>query len=106
MMTQDYLKECMVYYSADGIFIWNIRPLSHFKNQRDYNRWNGKYSHKKAGSVATKENRIRINGRLYTASKLAWLYVYGEYYRRNLMYKDGNCKNVRIENIVKRDKSV
>ena len=81
-ITQEQLKE-MIHYDPDtGIFTWvkplpscNIRPGT------------------VAGSLRhTGYVRLEINGRTYTAHRLAWLYVTGEW-PSNIIDHIDNCRN-------------
>ena len=47
-LTQDHLKECLTYSPETGIFTWNERPLSHFKDSRCRNMWNSRWANKRA----------------------------------------------------------
>ncbi len=87
MITQNELKEKLSYDSDTGEFIW-IQSRSGVV----------------VGSVAGTVNghgyiNIQINGSIYFAHRLAWLYVYGEFPNTMLDHKD-RCKiNNRIDNL-------
>jgi len=78
MINQELLKECINYDTDLGIFTWLKRPLSHFKNQHSCSAWNGRRSGKQAG-CADKRGYvfIGIGEKLYTAHRLAFLYMEG-----------------------------
>lgn len=54
-----------------------------------------------AGSVCPKTGRVRIgvDGRLYKAHRLAWLYVHGEWPTSEVDHKNGNPSDNRIDNL-------
>ena len=43
-----FMRECLDYNPATGIFIWRERPPGHFARSYEYKRWNARY----AGSLA------------------------------------------------------
>lgn len=73
MITQEYLKECLVYDPETGIFTWRERIGVSKK-------WNTRYAGKIAGNVLPiGHRRISINKRSYRAHVLAFLYMTGEF---------------------------
>ncbi len=77
-MNQEYLQECLNYCAETGIFVWKIRPISHFPDKRAAKSWNRRY----AGQVAGCNNgqgywKITINDAPYQAHRLAWLHAHG-----------------------------
>ena len=85
-LTAERLREVLNYDPAIGVFFW---------------RGNGR---KKAGSVAgCKTQRgywqIKIDGRVYLAHRLAWLYVNGEWPRGILDHKEGGGLRNEFENL-------
>lgn len=79
-LTQEYLKECLTYDPDTGIFVWNERPISHFKTKRSYSTWNSHYSNKESGSENISNGYVVIridNKKLYMAHRLAFLYMEG-----------------------------
>jgi hypothetical protein len=73
MITAEYVRHRLQYNSETGVFIW--RPRS-----ADDKWWNVRHTGKVAGFMNGKGYRqIRINGKLYRAARLAWLYVHGEW---------------------------
>ena len=43
---------------------------------------------------------LYIDGQLYLAHKMAWLYVYGEFPKKHITHKDGDKTNNSIDNLV------
>lgn len=68
MITQAHLKTLLHYNEDTGIFTWIRKP---FRSKVIVGSI--------AGSKQKKGTRIKIERRTYTAHKLAWLYVYGEW---------------------------
>ena len=76
-MDQAYLKERLSYDPATGVFTW-------LENDKAPVWWRRKYEGQPAGCVDVKKNgytriRIGIDGTLYKAHQLAWLYMTGEW---------------------------
>jgi hypothetical protein len=77
-MDAEYLRECLDYSPETGVFIWNTRPLSHFKNEAGRNTFNAQCAGKKAGSLKKSGYwKINFNGKYYSSHRLAYLYMTG-----------------------------
>lgn len=84
MLTQDKLKQALHYNPETGEFI------KHFKS--------GKV--KRVGTIGAENQRmVSVNGKMYQAKKLAWLYVYGVYPKFVIYHKNGNPDDDRISNL-------
>lgn len=84
MLTQNELKQALHYNPDTGVF------TRHFKN--------GKV--KRAGKIGVDHQRvIMINGKMYQARRLAWLYVYGVYPKFAVYHKNGKGDDDRIANL-------
>lgn len=88
IITQDYLKSILIYDMETGIF---TRAISR----------NSKH---KAGDVAGKVEttgyvRIKIDGKLYAAHRLAWLFVTGKFPNNQIDHINGNRKDNRFNNL-------
>lgn len=93
MLTQNELKEILDYNPETGEFIWKIRKQ--------------KIKH---GSIAGTINaygyrQIAINGRIYRAHRLAWLYVYGYLPTKLIDHKNRNRSDNKIANLREANKS-
>jgi len=88
MLTQKRLKELLNYDPETGVFTWISRRGS-----------------KAAGSVAGTPHykqgyiRIKIDGEMYSAHRLAWLYVYGEWPKHETDHINHDRQDNRIENL-------
>lgn len=84
MLTQNELKQALDYNPETGEFI------KHFKN--------GKV--KRVGTIgAGLQRMVSVNGKMYQAKKLAWLYVYGVYPKFVVYHKNGKGDDDRIANL-------
>src|SRR5579872_763292 len=87
-VTQERLKEVLIYSRTTGEFRWSQTPRSGVK----------------AGAIAGNFSdpscqRIRIDRKEYKAHNLAWLYVHGEWPRGELDHIDGDPHNNRLTNL-------
>lgn len=78
MVTRERLKELYHYNKKTGVFT---------------RRSNGKVS------IQKKRVRIRIDGKLYIASRLAWLYVTGKWPENEIDHRDRDPMNNRWKNL-------
>lgn len=89
MITAERLHEVAIYDPVTGIFRWKIRLTNRVKIGDI------------AGSVTSKGYfRIRVDGHLYLAHRLAWLYMTGEWPEHevdhdNLTKADNRWENLR-----------
>lgn len=98
-ITQTFLKECVHYDPIKGSFRWRRRPLRHFVDGKYpattiCASWNKKFQGAFAGGRDFKGYiNIKINGVLYKAHRLAWLYMTGKWPIAQIDHKDGDKKN-------------
>lgn len=86
------VSEMLEYVSDTGKFIWKV---SH---------GNGVASGVEAGHICPRSGYLflRINRRLYRASRLAWLFSHGHWPEREVEYINGNRLDNRISNLALR----
>lgn len=86
--TQERLKQVVEYNSDTGVFIWKVSTGRRVK----------------AGDVTGAANppfygRIQIDGVRYVSSRIAWLYVYGEYPTVLIDHINTDISDNRITNL-------
>lgn len=86
MLTQVRLKELLDYNPETGLFIWKINSTRI-------------HIGKLAGCNNHGYRRIKIDNKNYMASRLAWLYVYGEFPKYVIDHIDHNTMNDSIINL-------
>lgn len=89
-LRSDYLKTILHYDPETGIFTWKIKTRRGQQNIGD-----------RAGHVSPKSGyrTIRIDGKLYRAGRLAWLYMTGAWPKKIIDHRDRDRSNDRWENL-------
>jgi hypothetical protein len=99
----EYVNECLDYDPETGEFRWRHRPVEHFPNVHQANAWNARLAVKEAGTIKhdcrTSYRRIKIDGRLYLAHRLAWLLHYGRWPDDQIDHIDQDGLNNRVNNL-------
>jgi len=93
-LSQEYLKQLLSYNPDNGVFIWIARINSN----------NQIKAGTVAGCVQTGRGKyrcraIRIDGKLYKAHRLAWLYVYGHFPKHQIDHINQDSSDNRITNL-------
>ena len=87
MLSAEYLRSILHYCPETGVFTWRERVDAPAW-------WNTRYAGQRAGKVEPRKHTayvfIRINGRPYSAHRLAWLYVTGEWPSGEVDHEDGD----------------
>jgi hypothetical protein len=87
-LTAQRLRELLHYDEETGIFTNRV------------NRWSRGVAGRQVGNTMPQGyRRIGIDGRIYQAHRLAWLYVYGEWPKHCIDHINGNKADNRIENL-------
>ena len=94
MLTADRLRQILEYDPGTGIFRWKFDPAKKPNiNSRDIRR-------AAAGSLRGSGRRvIKIAGRPYYCSRLAWLYIHGEWPDPEADHENGIKNDDRINNL-------
>lgn len=75
----EFVREALDYCPETGIFIWKVRPRSHFKTDSGWKTFNSGDSGKTAGALHSQGySSINLNGAHFLAHRLAWLHATGE----------------------------
>lgn len=99
-LTQEYLKECLDYNPENGILTWKVRPRHHFGSGRGYKMFNTRFPGKETGCKGTEGYlSVAINGKLYKAHRLAWLWVTGSWPKDQTDHRDHDRTNNRWLNL-------
>lgn len=103
-ITQELLREFVHYNPETGVFTYRERDRKWFTDDLSCFLWNKKCAGKPNGTVQSKGNgyrRIRIcmNGKIYSAHRMAWLYMTGEKPPRQIDHIDRDGTNNRWSNL-------
>ena len=95
------VRELLDYDPSTGVFVWKHRGSKWFPGDEHHRKiWNNRFAGKVAGN-----NRkdgytvVVINYVRYTAHRLAWAHVYGEWPKNEIDHIDGDRSNTRIANL-------
>lgn len=86
-LTAERLKDALHYDQDTGVFRWKIST-----NRRIV-------IGSKAGTVSHGRTQIKLFGVIHRAHRLAWLYVYGEWPRKEIDHINGIATDNRIVNL-------
>lgn len=87
-LTCERLKEVLRYEPETGKFFWLTRPCNRVRVGDQAGRL-----------VKTGHRTIQVDGRYYSAGRLAWLCVHGEWPKHILRYLNKNQDDNRVENM-------
>lgn len=96
MLSSPQLRQLLDYDPATGVFLWKPRA----NVTRTEKSWNARFAGKVAGRTnAIGYREIAIFGKLYKASRLAWLYMTGEWPADMIDHQDRNRANDSFSNL-------
>ena len=87
MLTQSRLQQALAYDPSTGKFLWKIKTNKRIVVGSE------------AGTLVRGYVRIRIDGVIYAAHRLAWLYVYGRWPNGQIDHKNGKPGDNWIDNL-------
>lgn len=94
------IKEAMTYNPDTGEFRWLERPRRHFESDKEFRRWNARYSGRLAGGLNVRGyHKITLFNLRLAAHQLAWAMHYGVWPRFELDHIDHDRANNRIANL-------
>lgn len=95
-LTQERLKELLHYDPETGVFTWKRRTTG-----KNYTSWNSKYAGKRAGNVNKPSGYVYIyvDNENYSAHRLAWLYMHGEFPSFHIDHADMDRANNASSNL-------
>ena len=91
-ITPEQLRAALDYDPLTGVFKWKHRPeCPPF--------WNGRWAGRDAGVTDNGYRVVTVNRNRYPASRLAWLFVYGEWPENLIDHANGDTGDNRIANL-------
>ena len=100
ILTHQAILQLLDYCPVSGVFTWRARPRNHFKNIQAYGAWNTRYAGKEAGGISGQGySKISIYGYLYSAHRLAWLHVYGEFPSEEIDHINHDRSDNKLSNL-------
>lgn len=97
-LSYDEVRDVLSYDAEVGKFTWLISPSRNVKAGTEAGCPKGARFSKKTGKWM-RYVYIRFNNIDTPAARVAWLLHYGEWPKGNLLFKDGDPENLRIENL-------
>ena len=91
-LTPDQVREWIAYDGETGAFTWKKNPSRRMKAGQRAGAW-------KAGRDGVKYLYLSLLNFQTPASRVAWLLTYGEWPDTNIVYKDGDTRNLKIANL-------
>lgn len=109
-LSKTFLDSILHYDKDTGHLTWKPRPLSMFSSLRECNRWNSRYSGKRAGNKSMRasggpQRFISINGKSYQEHRIIWVIVTGESPPIQIDHLDRDASNNSWDNLSSSDSS-
>ncbi|MDH0777534.1 HNH endonuclease [Delftia tsuruhatensis] len=99
--TPEQLRELLRYEPDTGKLFWKERPVEMFKNKQSHGAWNTKYSGSEAFTAVGNHGYLTgsVNDRMYTAHRVIWAVVYGEWPENQIDHANAIRTDNRISNL-------
>lgn len=94
-LTQGRLKELLLYDPETGVLTWLVDVMT----GRDYKQFAVRRGDIAGYTNARKYVAVKVEGNLYLAHRLAWLYVTGVWPELDIDHRDNNRTNNRWSNL-------
>jgi hypothetical protein len=99
-LTFEQINELIAYDGATGVFTWKKTASRRHKVGEEIGEFKSRVD--KYG-VARRYKYIGVLYHQTPATRIAWLLTYGEWPKGNILYKDGNTENLKIDNLKEAD---
>ena len=98
-LTAERARAVIRYNPVTGELFWKARPRSDFKSDRSMKTFRARFEGKPCGTCKRQDYiRVKVDGRMYLAHRLAWLIHYGEW-PDEVDHINGDRKDNRILNL-------
>lgn len=92
LISHERLNRRLSYDPDTGFFTWKHSPNA-------WKGWNEKFAGKRAGCLSRGYWLIRLEGRIYKASRLAWFYMTGHWPQGQVDHSSGDSLDDRFSNL-------
>lgn len=101
IVTPEILRQLLRYEPETGRLFWLPRPREMFKNQQSYGAWNTRYAGKEAFTAIGSHGYLTgaVNDKMYTAHRVIWVIVYGEWPENQIDHANAIRTDNRISNL-------
>ena len=104
-MDEYTVRELLEYFPETGKLYWKPRSREWFQTERSMKYFNNRFAGKEAGSIKSRNNdtyhpiQVKIDGRLYFAHRLIWLYMQGVPIPDQIDHINGDASDNRWNNL-------
>jgi len=104
-ITAEYARQIFDYNEKNGELIWRTRTpdmfvATEFRSAEWLCRkWNSTWAGKSAGGLRKGYLRLRLKGRKYTAARIIWLMIHGQWPKTQVDHRDGKRARNTLANL-------